>query len=82
MVPGTKTCASSLRWYRDVFGAQKWNSKKLGTSAYKLIDGQKSSGRADGLSSTRTCGNHPYLVITCGQVYGNVIVHEGISTGL
>jgi xylulokinase len=58
--PGTatKTCASSLRWYRDVFGAQEVElSKKLGTSAYKLIDeaAKRVPAGADGLFF------HPYL---------------------
>ena len=41
MVPGTatKTCAASLRWYRDVFGQHEMLlAKEKNTSAYKLID--------------------------------------------
>jgi xylulokinase len=39
--PGTatKTCAASLRWYRDVFGQHEMLlAKEKNTSAYKLID--------------------------------------------
>lgn len=58
--PGTatKTCASSLRWYRDVLGVHEIElSKKLGTCAYKLIDEAAGSvpAGADGLFF------HPYL---------------------
>lgn len=58
--PGTatKTCASSLRWYRDVLGA--WEvlaAKEQGTDAYRLIDEAAAAAPAgaEGLLF------HPYL---------------------
>ena len=58
--PGTatKTCAASLRWYRDVLGTQEMSvAKELDVDVYKLIDEAAAAvpAGADGLLF------HPYL---------------------
>lgn len=36
---GTRSCAASYKWYRDVFGAfEEHEAERLGCSAYKLLD--------------------------------------------
>ena len=55
---GTKSCAQSLRWYRDVLGQYEIEeSKKLGLNAYELMDqaAAKVPAGADRLFY------HPYL---------------------
>lgn len=58
--PGTtsRTCASSYRWYRDVFGSKEIeDARKLGTSAYELLnrEAEKVPAGSEGLFF------HPYL---------------------
>jgi len=56
---GTKSCASSYRWFRDVFCEQEQNvARHLGSSTYQLIDAEaaKASVGCEGLFF------HPYLL--------------------
>jgi xylulokinase len=56
---GTRSCASSYRWYRDLFAeSEKSQAEKAGTSAYQLLDtdAAKIPLGAEGLFF------HPYLL--------------------
>ena len=55
---GTKSCAASLKWYKDVFGAYEvFQAKKTNTKVYNLIcnEASKIPAGCDGLFF------HPYL---------------------
>ena len=58
--PGTatKTCAQSMRWYRDVLGEHEiYKGEQLGTNAYSII-----SGEAEGIpAGSDNLFFHPYL---------------------